>query len=36
MSEENTTDNEMKISVSDLVIGMYVAHLDKDWQESSF
>ncbi|NOQ36259.1 MAG: DUF3391 domain-containing protein [Methylococcaceae bacterium] len=36
MNEENTTDNEMKISVSDLVIGMYVAHLDKDWQESSF
>jgi putative nucleotidyltransferase with HDIG domain len=36
MSVENTGINEVKTSVSDLKIGMYVSRLDKDWTESSF
>ena len=34
--EEIIADNETKVFVEDLKIGMYVSKLDKDWSESSF
>lgn len=36
MNPKNTTLHEVKVSVSDLKIGMYVCRLDKDWIESPF
>jgi len=36
MNSETIVVNEVKISVSDLRLGMYVCRLDKQWVESSF
>ena len=36
MSKAHPAENEIEVSVSNLTLGMYVARLDKDWQESTF
>lgn len=36
MNPKNSTIHEVKVSVADLEIGMYVCRLDKNWIESSF